>query len=75
MSELVCPRCGNTTFTELDCGPDSYDDDVTWTSYVCTKCELWYSDWTEKWLVDCTSWRDESTSEEYKPPAESDEGE
>ncbi len=65
--ELACPRCGNTSFTKLWCGPDSYDNDITWTSYVCTKCELWYSGWSERWLVDCDSWTEEDTSEEYKP--------
>jgi len=27
-----CPRCGGIEFRELDCGPDTYDDDITYTS-------------------------------------------
>lgn len=61
----ACPRCKNGDFEEKTCGPDSYDDDVTWTAYVCKKCGLWYSDWSNKWLIDCEYWQDESECEEY----------
>jgi hypothetical protein len=65
MGELTCPRCGGKGFYELDCGPDSYDDDVTWTSYECKKCGLRYSGWYDKW-VECDSWPDEEDAPEWK---------
>lgn len=65
--ELKCPRCGGVEFRELDCGPDTYDDDITWTSQICESCGLYHSGWTGKWLVDCTAWSDEGDSKEYVP--------
>ena len=65
MYELVCPRCGSKEFEERDCGPDSYEDDISYTSDVCVSCGLWHSGWTDTWLVDCDSWRDEEYAEEY----------
>lgn len=62
-----CPRCGNTTFDEIDCGPDSYEDDIFYISQRCTKCGLWHSGWTDKWLIDVDNWRDEEDAEEYVP--------
>lgn len=62
---MICPRCGNTEFEELFSGPDSYEDDVTWMSYICTQCRLYYSSWTDKWYVDCETWQDEEDAEEY----------
>ena len=66
MEELKCPRCGSTEFYEMDCGPDGYEDDITWTSEVCTKCGLWHSGWTDKWLIDVEDWIDEEYAEEFK---------
>ena len=43
-----CPRCGGMEFEEFYCGPDTWDDDITWTIYRCKKCGLWYDGWTEK---------------------------
>jgi hypothetical protein len=66
----ACPRCGGKTFFSVDCGPDNWEDTRTWTSYICRGCELYYSGWTDKWLVDCTGWIDEEDAEEYiGPPA------
>lgn len=61
----ACPRCGGVEFHEVECGPDGYDDDVTYTSYVCSKCELWYDGWNGRWYVDVTSWREVEFGEEY----------
>jgi len=46
-----CPRCDSTDFDEHDCGPDSYEDDITYTSYSCKKCGLWYDGWRDDWLI------------------------
>lgn len=48
---LVCPRCHSTDLYERDCGPDSYDDDISYTSYICKNCGLWYDGWVDKWLI------------------------
>ena len=61
-----CPRCGGTEFTEFDCGPDSYENDIFYTSYKCKRCGLWYDSWREKWYVGVDSWRDVEDAEEYK---------
>jgi hypothetical protein len=66
-TDLTCPRCGGRDFEEHDCGPDGWDDDVTWISEVCTHCRLWYSGWTEQWLIDCAVWTDEEDAEEFVP--------
>jgi hypothetical protein len=63
----LCPRCGATEFEERDCGPDSYDDDIAYTSYVCKGCALWFSGWTQKWLVDVTTWQEEDDALEFVP--------
>ena len=63
--ELTCPRCGSQVFEERDCGPDGYDDDITYTSEICSQCGLWHSGWTDKWLIDVESWRDEEDATEY----------
>jgi len=60
-----CPRCGGTEFREIDCGPDGYDDDITYTSEICRACCLYHSGWTDKWFVDCETWTDEEDAEEY----------
>ena len=64
---LICPRCGESDFDEVDCGPDSYDDDVTYTSYRCQGCKLWYDGWVNKWFDDIESWRDTEDAEEWAP--------
>lgn len=63
--EMVCPRCGGTSFYEVDCGPDGYDDDITYTSEVCERCVLWYDGWVGKWFVDVSSWRDVEGAERF----------
>lgn len=60
-----CPRCGCEEFEEHDCGPDNWDDDIFYLSYACKRCGLWYSGWTNKWLINCESWRDEEDAEEF----------
>jgi hypothetical protein len=46
--ELVC-QCGNKEFDLIDAGPDSYDDDITYTAYQCTKCGRTFHDWKDGW--------------------------
>ena len=65
---MKCPRCGFEKFTEIDCGPDGYDDDITYTSEICEKCGLYHSGWTDKWLIDCEYWTDEEEAIEYEDP-------
>ena len=60
-----CPRCHGTGFIEHDCGPDTYDDDISYISFSCRNCGLWYSGWTDKWLIDCDGWRDEENGKEF----------
>ena len=62
----ICPRCGGEVFKEIDCGPDSYDDDFFYISKICKKCGLYNSGWTDKWFIDCKNWRDEEDAEEFK---------
>lgn len=62
---ITCPRCGGTAFEEQDAGPDGYEDDITYTAYICVQCKLYYSGWTEKWYLDCESWTQEETAEEF----------
>jgi C4-type Zn-finger protein len=47
-----CPRCKGTDFREVDCGQDSYDDDITWTDTICNTCGLRHDGWNEKWYTD-----------------------
>jgi len=63
----VCPRCGGKVFRELDCGPDGYDDDITWTATICLGCGLWHSSWLDKWLIGVESWQDEEDAKEFYP--------
>lgn len=67
----ACPRCGGTVFTEHDCGPDSYDDDVTWAAWSCNTCGLWYSGWSDTWYVDVEWCQDEEDAEAFtaEPPS------
>jgi hypothetical protein len=64
-SVMNCPRCNGIKFIEHDCGSDSYDDDICWSSQSCEVCGLWHSNWTDKWYIDCASWRDEDDAEEF----------
>jgi len=66
-----CPRCGSTEFLDLDCGPDTWDDDVTYISYKCEKCGLWYDGWHNKWYINVDSWQEVEEAEEYKPNQQS----
>lgn len=66
-SQQDCPRCGGKDFLEHDCGPDTYDDDITYTSYQCKSCGLWYDGWRDKWLIDVECESDEEGAKEYKP--------
>ena len=63
--ETKCPRCGGTAFREIDCGPDGYNDDITYTSEICEACGLYLSGWTNKWLVDCACWTEEEDAKEF----------
>jgi len=65
--QLTCPRCGSTEFDELDSGPDTYEDDITYTSYRCRRCDLFYDEWIDKWCVDCDNWADAADAEAYDP--------
>lgn len=65
-ADLICPRCNGEKFDEHESGPDSYDDDIIYTSYSCNNCHLWFSDWTGKWYKDCTNWQEEEAENEYK---------
>lgn len=53
-----CPRCGTDT-TEIDEGPDSWDDDITWISYQCQnqECGLKYHGWHNQWEEDGEEWK------------------
>lgn len=62
-----CPRCGGEDFTEHNCGSGRWEDDITYTSYSCDKCGLWYGGWLNKWLKNCNSWSEEETAGEYIP--------
>lgn len=65
MSEqLTCPRCGGTEFYDIDCGPDSWDDDIFYISERCKKCELWHDGWNDNWYDNIDSWQDT----EYETP-------
>lgn len=66
--DLICPRCGGREFRELDCGPDSWEDDIYYISHLCQACGLYYSGWTERWLIDCDTWQDEADCEEWQVP-------
>jgi sucrose-6-phosphate hydrolase SacC (GH32 family) len=45
-------------FNELDEGPDGYEDDITYTSYVCTKCKIYCHGWSDNWYEEDTRWTD-----------------
>jgi len=65
-----CPRCGNVKFNERDCGPDGFDDDISYVSFICTKCGLWFDGWVDNWLVDengsnIEDWQDSEDAKEF----------
>lgn len=64
-NELICPRCGGKQFEQIDCGPDGYEDDITYISDICEGCGLYHSGWTDTWLIDCNSWQEEESADEY----------
>ncbi len=64
-TETICPRCGSNEFKEVDCGPDTYDDDIAYSSDICESCGLWWDGWREMWLVDCSIWREAEDCDEY----------
>lgn len=56
-TELFCPRCKcKQQFQELDEGPDGYEDDITYASYVCEKCEIYCHGWSYNWYEEGTRW-------------------
>lgn len=57
-----CPHCKGFVFREVDCGPDTYEDDISYLSYECAACKLWFDGWQGKWLLGIDS------EEEYKSP-------
>lgn len=61
-----CPRCGHTEFDEVDCGPDSYEDDITYTSYRCQSCKLFYDGWAEDWY-EVEGWWEVEDAKPWKP--------
>lgn len=63
---MVCPRCGGTQFSQRDCGPDGWDDDIFYISDVCETCGLWHDGWTDKWYVDVDTWSDVEGADEYQ---------
>lgn len=62
---MICPRCQGTSFTEHDCGPDSYEDDIFYISESCDGCGLWYDGWRNKWLIDVASWTEAEDAKEF----------
>ena len=60
----ACPRCGNTTFDERECGYDSWDSYLFYYD-VCKACGLWYDGHTDRWLTDCDSCYDVEDAREY----------
>lgn len=65
-TETICPRCGSNKFDEIECGEDSYENDIAYTSEICKKCGLWWDGWQDKWLIDCDSWVSSENCDEYE---------
>ena len=61
-----CPKCNNTEFNEHDCGADTYDDDISYSSFSCTECGLWFDGWVEKWYEGVDNWRDVEDREPFR---------
>lgn len=61
-----CPKCDNTKFNEHECGADTYDDDVYYISFSCTKCGLWFDGWSGKWFEGVDNWRDTEDKESFE---------
>lgn len=66
MSALTCPRCNSVKFEHIDCGADSYDDDISYTSSICTACGLYHDGWHDRWLLNCAGCGGEEFATEYK---------
>jgi transcription elongation factor Elf1 len=64
--DLKCLRCGNEIFEEIDCGFDSYDNDISYSSYKCKNCGLWFDGWMKKWFIDVDFWQEIESAKEYK---------
>ena len=47
-----CPTCGGTEFYDRDGGPDTYEDDITYTDRVCSSCRTYEHGWTDEWLTE-----------------------
>jgi len=63
---VECPRCGNDKeFEERDSGPDSFDDDISYTSYICKKCGLFNDGWVDKWFKDTECWSEVDDDNEF----------
>lgn len=62
---LTCPRCHSTEFTNVDCGPDTYEDDIFYISHICIGCKLWWNGWDGKWLVGCETYGESLDAMEY----------
>lgn len=57
--KLFCPECKEEKeFFEVDCGPDTYDDDIAYTSYICEKCKIYCDGWNDNWYEEGTVWTD-----------------
>lgn len=52
-----------TIFEEIKRG----EGGVLFFALICVECELWWDDWTSKWLVDCDIRKDAEYCEEYDP--------
>ena len=53
---IFCPHC--KCEKELDEGPDSYEDDISYTSYVCNTCKIYCNGWTDDWYEEGTRWQE-----------------
>jgi len=70
---IFCPHCKcKREFDDLDEGPDSYEDDISYTSYVCNTCQIYCNGWTDDWFEEGTRWQEVDynlkplfTSEQY----------
>lgn len=62
---LICPKCKGTKFYQVDCWPDSYEDDISYSSDVCEKCELWLDGCDGNWYEDINSWQDTEDAKPY----------
>ncbi len=61
-----CPRCGKQDYSDVDCGPDGWDDDIAYTSQVCTGCKLFYDGWVDNWF-EVDNWTEVEGEKPYSP--------